>query len=44
MHAALASPIRTEVRQALGEMLPLLQGRVYHLIVEEATVLAGAAA
>ena len=38
MHQALASPIRTEVRLALAEMMPLLEGRVYHLVVEEVAV------
>jgi hypothetical protein len=42
MHRALASPVRAEVRKALAEMMPLLKGRVYHLIVEEAAVLPGA--
>ena len=35
MHAALASDIRADVRRQLGEIMPLLQGRVYHVVSEE---------
>ncbi len=42
MHAALATPVRAEVRAALGQMMPLFKGRVYHLILEEGTAIKGA--
>lgn len=35
MHAALASDTRAAVRRALGEIMPVFQGRVYHLVLEE---------
>jgi quinol monooxygenase YgiN len=35
MHAALASPTRQAVRAALGAIMPIFQGRVYHLVLEE---------
>jgi uncharacterized protein (TIGR02118 family) len=34
MHAALASDTRTSVRRQLGEIMPLLEGRVYHVVSE----------
>lgn len=35
MHAALASDIRQEVRAQLGTIMPLFEGRVYHLILRQ---------
>ena len=35
MRAALASPVRAAVRAALGEVMPMLRGRFYHLVMEE---------
>jgi hypothetical protein len=35
MHAALASPVRARVRETIAAVMPLFQGRVYHLIMEE---------
>lgn len=35
MHEALASEIRQEVRQQLGQIMPLFKGRVYHLIMRQ---------
>jgi uncharacterized protein (TIGR02118 family) len=35
MHAALASPIRQEVRARIGEVMTHFEGRVYHLVLEE---------
>jgi uncharacterized protein (TIGR02118 family) len=35
MHAALASPIRQEVRARIGEIMSDFEGRVYHLIMTE---------
>jgi hypothetical protein len=35
MHAALASPTRQAVRAAMREIMPLFQGRIFHLITEE---------
>jgi uncharacterized protein (TIGR02118 family) len=36
MHAALASDTRASVRRQLGEIMPLLQGRVYHVVFDAA--------
>ena len=36
MHAALASPVRQEVRGEIGKAMQAFKGRVYHLIMEEA--------
>lgn len=35
MHTALASETRALVRKSLGEIMPVFQGRVYHLVMEE---------
>jgi uncharacterized protein (TIGR02118 family) len=35
MHAALASPIRQEVRATITEAMSAFKGRVYHLILDE---------
>ena len=35
MHAALASPIRQEVRASISEVMQSFDGRVYHLVLEE---------
>lgn len=35
MHAALASPVRQEVRAELGQIMPRFQGRVYHVVFDE---------
>lgn len=43
MHAALASPIRQEVRVRIGEVMKQFDGRVYHLVLEEGPALKGAA-
>jgi uncharacterized protein (TIGR02118 family) len=36
MNAALASPVRQEVRARIAEAMGPFQGRVYHLVLEEA--------
>ncbi len=38
MHAALASPVRQQVRETIGAVMPMFTGRVYHLISEEQAV------
>ena len=43
MHAALASPIRQEVRARIGEVMKSFDGRVYHLVLEEGPSVKGAA-
>lgn len=35
MHAALASPVRQEVRAKIAEIMSGFEGRVYHLILAE---------
>jgi hypothetical protein len=35
MHAALASPVRQRVRETIAAVMPLFNGRVYHLVMEE---------
>lgn len=35
MHAALASPVRAEVRARIAEGMGAFQGRVYHLVTSE---------
>jgi antibiotic biosynthesis monooxygenase (ABM) superfamily enzyme len=35
MHAALASPVRHQVREKIGAVMPAFKGRVYHLVLEE---------
>ena len=35
MHAALASPVRQQVRESLGAVMGKFDGRVYHLVLEE---------
>ena len=35
MHAALASPVRHQVRETIAAVMPLFEGRVYHLVMEE---------
>ena len=35
MHAALASPVRQQVRQSLGAVMGKFNGRVYHLVMDE---------
>lgn len=35
MHAALASPVRAQVRETIGQGMGMFQGKVYHLILEE---------
>jgi hypothetical protein len=35
MHAALASPVRQEVRVQIGAAMRAFSGKVYHLILEE---------
>jgi uncharacterized protein (TIGR02118 family) len=42
MHAALASPVRQEVRAEIGRVMSAFNGRVYHLILEEGPALRGA--
>ena len=37
MRAALASPVRLKVRETLGAVMKVFDGRVYHLIMEEDT-------
>ncbi len=41
MHAALASPIRQEVRGRIAEAMSAFNGKVYHLILEEGASLPG---
>jgi len=41
MHAALASPVRQEVRARLGAVMKAFQGRVYHLVLEAGATAAG---
>jgi len=36
MHAALASPIRQEVRTQIAAVMSVFSGKVYHLVMEEA--------
>ncbi len=36
MHAALASPVRQEVRSEIARMMSVFHGTVYHLILEQA--------
>ncbi len=43
MHAALASPVRQEVRARLAEVMTPFHGRVYHLVMEESGAVAGRA-
>ena len=43
MHAALASPIRQEVRGRIAEVMKLFAGRVYHLVLEEGPAAKGTA-
>ena len=35
MHAALATPVRHQVRETIAAVMPLFKGRVYHLVMEE---------
>ena len=42
MHAALASPVRQEVRAQIGQVMSVFSGKVYHLILEEGAALPGA--
>ena len=35
MHAALASETRQQVRAKIAEAMPMFQGRVYHLIMQQ---------
>ncbi len=42
MHAALASPVRQEVREQLGRIMSKFQGRVYHLVLSEDAAAEGA--
>lgn len=42
MHAALASPVRQEVRAQIGQVMSVFGGKVYHLILEEGAVVPGA--
>ena len=35
MHAALASPVRLQVREVIAAVMPLFKGRVYHLVMAE---------
>jgi len=39
MQAALASPVRDAVRASIGEVMSAFQGRVYHLVLEEAAAM-----
>lgn len=43
MHAALASPVRQEVRARIAEVMKHFEGRVYHLVLEEGASAKGAA-
>ncbi len=35
MQAALASPVRHQVRETIAAVMPLFKGRVYHLVMQE---------
>ena len=35
MHAALASPVRHQVRETIAAVMPMFKGRVYHLVMRE---------
>ena len=37
MHAALASPVRQEVRAQIAAVMSVFDGRVYHLVLAEST-------
>jgi uncharacterized protein (TIGR02118 family) len=39
MHAALASPVRQEVRAEIATAMKLFTGRVYHLVLDEVATL-----
>lgn len=39
MHAALASPVRAQVRGEIAKAMKMFQGRVYHLVLEEGNIL-----
>jgi hypothetical protein len=43
MHAALASPIRQEVRGVLAQAMSGFEGRVYHLVLDDVAVQPGVA-
>lgn len=43
MHAALATPTRQQVRETIAAAMPLFEGRVYHLIMEEGEPVPGPA-
>ena len=43
MHAALASPVRQEVRLAIAAVMSAFKGKVYHLVVEEGAAQQGLA-
>jgi len=42
MHAALASPVRQEVRTEIAAAMKFFTGRVYHLVLEDVATLKGA--
>jgi hypothetical protein len=42
MHAALASPVRSTVRDQIARVMTAFKGRVYHLVLEEGAALKGA--
>ena len=41
MHAALATPVRHQVRETIAAVMPLFKGRVYHLVMEEGEAVQG---
>ena len=41
MHAALDTPVRHQVRETIAAVMPLFQGRVYPLVMEEAASVPG---
>jgi uncharacterized protein (TIGR02118 family) len=41
MDAALASPVRAQVRETIAAVMPMFDGRVYHLVMDEREVLVG---
>ncbi len=41
MHAALASPVRHQVRETIAAVMPLFKGRVYHLVMQEGAPVPG---
>lgn len=41
MDTALASPVRARVRETIAAVMPMFEGRVYHLVMDEREALNG---